>query len=525
VPEDNYDVGGMTAPVGAASGTNRVAEQAVAETVGFKRPLDMAQTIVLPPGTDQATVGSGVRRSGVSVSPAFDDHHPPAAELIDDCVHCGFCLPACPTYLLWGEEMDSPRGRIYLMKEGLEGEAMDQTMVRHFDQCLGCMSCVTACPSGVQYDKLIEATRAQVERRHHRPLADRLKRTAIFTLFPYPRRLKLARGPLRMYQRAGLGTVVHGTGLVRVLPRFLRSMEALAPKLGSPPRVPAVTPAVGRKRRTVAMLRGCVQGAFFPDVNAATVRVLAAEGCEVLAPKAQGCCGALSAHAGREDEALDFARALIRSLEDVDTVVVNAAGCGSNMKDYGRMLADDPRWAAKAAAFSAKVRDLTELLTELEPVAPRHPLDLTIAYHDACHLAHAQGIRKQPRELLQGIPGLQLKEIVEAEICCGSAGIYNLLEPDAARALGERKARNVLATEAQMLVTANPGCWMQIATTLESMGQRMPVAHTVQVLDASIRGLPVHELVESATSGPGTAVPRPASKAPAPNPVPASAKG
>jgi glycolate oxidase iron-sulfur subunit len=524
VPE-NYDVGGMTAPAGEASGTNRVAEQAVAETVGFKRPLDLAQTIVLPPGTEAATVGAASRRTGVSVTPAFDDHHPPAAELVDDCVHCGFCLPACPTYLLWGEEMDSPRGRVYLMKEGLEGEALDDTMVRHFDQCLGCMSCVTACPSGVQYDKLIEATRAQVERRHRRPLGDRLKRTAIFALFPYPRRLKIARGPLRIYQRARLGALLHGTGLVRALPRFLQSMEALAPKLASPPAVPEVTPAVGEQRRTVAMLRGCVQGAFFPDVNAATVRVLAAEGCEVLAPRAQGCCGALSAHSGREEEALDFARALIRSLEDVDSVVVNAAGCGSNMKEYGHQLRDDPRWAGKATAFSAKVRDVTELLTELEPVAPRHPLEVTVAYHDACHLAHAQGIRKQPRDLLSGIPGLQVKEIVEAEICCGSAGIYNLLQPEPARALGERKARNVLATEAQMLVTANPGCWMQIATTLESMGRRMPVAHTVQVLDASIRGVPVARLLAEATSGPGTAVPRPGPSASAAGPVPVSVKG
>jgi glycolate oxidase iron-sulfur subunit len=524
VPE-NYDVGGMTAPAGEPSGTNRVSEQAVAEAVGFKRPLDLAQTIVLPPGTQAATVGAASRRTGVSVTPAFDDHHPPATELVDDCVHCGFCLPACPTYLLWGEEMDSPRGRVYLMKEGLEGESLDEDMVRHFDQCLGCMSCVTACPSGVQYDKLIEATRAQVERRHPRPLGERLKRTAIFALFPYPRRLKLARGPLRIYQRARLGALLHGSGMVRVLPRFLQSMEALAPKLAAPPSLPEVTPAEGEQRRTVAVLRGCVQGAFFPDVNAATIRVLAAEGCKVLAPRAQGCCGALSAHSGREPEALDFARGLIRALEDVDTVVVNAAGCGSNMKDYGWLLRDDPRWAGKAAIFSAKVRDVTELLTELEPVARRHPLEMTVAYHDACHLAHAQGIRQQPRDLLRGIPGLELKEIVESEICCGSAGIYNLLQPDPARALGERKARNVLATEARMLVTANPGCWMQIATTLESMGARMAVAHTVQVLDASIRGVPVARFLSEATSGPGTAVPRPGSPVPATGNPPVSAKG
>jgi glycolate oxidase iron-sulfur subunit len=252
-----------------------------------------------------------------------------------------------------------------------------------------------------------------------------------------------------------------------------------------------------------------VQGSFFPDVNAATVRVLAAEGCEVVVPRRQGCCGALSAHAGREPEAVRFARHVIEVFEaaDVDTVVVNAAGCGSHLKDYGHLLRDEPgEWAARAGALAAKVRDITELLDELGPVAPRHPLPITVAYQDACHLAHAQAVRAQPRALLTGIPGLTLREPAEAEICCGSAGTYNVLHPGPARELGARKAAAVLATGAQAMVTANPGCWMQVSTTLARMGERMPVAHTVQVLDASIRGVPAGELLARALDGPGTAV-------------------
>jgi len=423
---------------------------------------------------------------------AFDDHRPPAAELVADCVHCGFCLPACPTYVLWGEEMDSPRGRIYLMNEGLGGEPMTDSMVGHIDACLGCMACVTACPSGVQYDRLIEATRAQVERRHRRPPADRALRGAIFALFPYPRRLRLMRGPLRLYQRTGIsGRLRRSAALQRISPT-LAAMESLAPPLGKPERIPERTTAQGSRRGTVGLLLGCVQREFFPGVNAATVRVLSAEGFEVIAPASQGCCGALSSHNGREEEAQRFARAFIEQFEraSVEHVVVNSAGCGSAMKDYVHLLSDDPEWAARAAAMSAKIRDVSEILAEVGAVATRHPLDVTIAYHDACHLGHAQGIRAQPRELLHGIPGLRLQEIAEGDICCGSAGVYNILNPEPARELGDRKASNVLATGAELLVTANPGCLMQVASSLERVGGHVALAHTVEVLDASIRGLP-----------------------------------
>jgi len=428
--------------------------------------------------------------------PAFDEHHPPSAALIGDCVHCGFCLPTCPTYVLWGEEMDSPRGRIHLMKQGVEGEPLTDSMVGHFDACLGCMACVTACPSGVQYDRLIETTRAQVERRHERTRRDRALRGAIFALFPYPKRLRALRGPLRVWQRIGGDRLLRRTGVLERFSPRLAAMERLAPRLDKAERLPERLAAVGARRAVVGMLTGCVQREFFPAVNAATARVLAAEGCDVVLPASQGCCGALSVHNGREPEALRFARALIDSFADagVEWIVVNAAGCGSSMKEYAELLRDDPAYADRAAAFAAKVRDVSEILVELGPVALRHPLPVTAAYHDACHLAHAQGVRAQPRELLRGIPGLELREIADPEICCGSAGIYNVLFPEPARELGDRKAANVLATGADLLVTANPGCLMQVAASVERAGGSIVLAHTVEVLDASIRGLPVSAL-------------------------------
>jgi glycolate oxidase iron-sulfur subunit len=432
----------------------------------------------------------------VQGEPAFDDDHPPRLDLIADCVHCGFCLTTCPTYVLWGEEMDSPRGRIYQMKQGLDGEPLTGSMVQHFDACLGCMACVTACPSGVQYDRLIEDTRAQVERRHTRTLRERALRGTIFALFPYRKRLRLLRGPLRAYQASGLQRLVGRSGLLDRLAPTLATLESLAPRLTSVPRPPRRVPARGPRRAVVGMLTGCVQGAFFPDVNAATIRVLAAEGCDVLIPPEQGCCGALSVHNGRAAQARGFARKLIDVFEHsgMDFFVVNAAGCGSSLKEYDVLLADDPAYAERAKVFTAKVRDLSELLVELGPVAERHPLPVTVAYHDACHLGHAQGVRAQPRALLRGIPGLELREIADPEICCGSAGIWNVLNPAPAAQLGDRKARDVLATGATLLVTANPGCLMQVAASVKRLGGEIALAHTARVLDASIRGLPVAEL-------------------------------
>ena len=421
---------------------------------------------------------------------AFDEHNPPDAALVADCVHCGFCLPTCPTYVLWGEEMDSPRGRIYLMKEGLDGEPMSDSMVSHWDACLGCMACVTACPSGVQYDTLIEQTRAQVERHHERSAQEKALRALIFSLFPHPKRLRLLRGPLRAMQAVGLDRALRRTGLLARMSPRLAAMESLTPRMGRPEPLPPYIRATGERRAVVGLLTGCVQGAFFPGVNSATARVLQAEGLDVVVPAAQGCCGALSMHNGREAEAQRYARALVDAFSDsgVEYVVVNAAGCGSTMKEYAGVLADDPAYAGRAREFAGKVRDVSEILVELGPVAERHPLEVSVAYHDACHLGHAQGIRSQPRQLLEQIPGLELREIAEAEICCGSAGIYNILNPEPARELGDRKARNIVATGARLLVTANPGCLMQVTSAIERSGHPMGMAHTVEVLDASIRG-------------------------------------
>lgn len=425
----------------------------------------------------------------------FDEHHPPPTELINDCVHCGFCLPTCPTYALWGEEMDSPRGRIYLMKLGVEGQAaMNDTYVGHFDKCLGCMACVSACPSGVQYDKLIEATRSQIERNYPRTLPDKLFRRMLFELFPHPTRLRLLAAPLWLYQHAGLQRLVRGTNLLKLLPARLRAMETLLPPVSisalQRSKIPARLPAQGLSRRRVGLLLGCVQRVFFADVNAATARVLAAEGCEVITPSEQSCCGALMVHAGQEDQALVLARKLIDVFEkaDVETIVINAAGCGSTLKEYGHLLRDDPQYAERARTFSAKCRDISEVLAELEPRAPRHPLPLRIAYHDACHLQHAQGIRAEPRQVLQTIPQLQVVEIPEAAICCGSAGIYNLVEPEPAQQLGNRKVQNILKTNAEAVVSSNPGCLLQITGGLQQAGHPLPTLHMVELLDASIRG-------------------------------------
>jgi glycolate oxidase iron-sulfur subunit len=424
---------------------------------------------------------------------AFDAIRPPEQETISDCVHCGFCLPSCPTYSLWGEEMDSPRGRIVLMREGLEETSeLSESIVTHIDRCLGCMACVTACPSGVRYDELIEDTRAQIERNWERSPRERFTKKAIFETFPHPSRLRPMVPLLAAAKALGITRMARrrSGGLVGAVPG-LRNLLQLAPEpplSGMVARLPEFTPAASRRRGSVAFLQGCVQRVFFHDVNAATVSVLAAEGFDVHAPADPRCCGALQLHAGEADPARALAQATIAAFEEYDSVVVNAAGCGSAMKDYGHLLRDDPDWAERARGFSAKVRDAAELLAAYEPVAPRAPVPMRVAYHDACHLAHAQGVRAQPRELLRGIPGMEVVDPPEWEICCGSAGIYNLVQPEAAAELGERKARNLLDTGAEAVVAANPGCAIQVAAHTERLGHRMPVLHPMELLNRSIQG-------------------------------------
>jgi glycolate oxidase iron-sulfur subunit len=369
-------------------------------------------------------------------------------------------------------------------------EVASGSFVQHIDTCLGCMACVTACPSGVQYDSLLEAARPQVEREAKRSVADRAFRRLIFAMFPHPGRLRALSWPLGVYQKFGIQQLMKRSGLLGMLPQRLQSMERLLPpiKFGGA-ELPARIPAQGAQRKRVALLLGCVQRVFFGNVNEATARVLAAEGCEVVIPQNQGCCGALAEHAGEEQDAMAAARRLIDAFEGVeaDTIVINAAGCGSAMKRYGHLLRKDAAYAQKAKAFAAKCKDISEVLAELEPRAPRGAVPLKAAYHDACHLQHAQGVRAQPRRLLQTIPGVQVREIAESEICCGSAGIYNLLEPDAATQLRDRKVRNILNTDAEVIVSGNPGCLLQIATGLEAAGRPMRIMHLVEVLDQSIR--------------------------------------
>jgi glycolate oxidase iron-sulfur subunit len=429
---------------------------------------------------------------------AFDDHDPPARELLDDCVHCGFCLPACPTYQLWGEEADSPRGRILLMDAAARGQlAMTADLVRHWDACLGCMACVPACPSGVRYDRLIEQTRQQVERRHRRPLADRLRRAAVFAVAPHPRRMRAVAAALLLYRAIGLRRLLRrdgGGGVTALAPAI--SVHAVTAR--TPRHVPAArTPA----RQQVVLLTGCVQHGLYGDVNQATARVLSAHGYEVRVPAGQGCCGALELHAGRQAAAQRRARRLLAALDHAmrapgAVLAVNSAGCGSVLKDYGELLDGTPE-AAAAAQLATRTRDVSELLAAPAATMPSlHPLPLRVAYHDACHLAHAQGIRDQPRRLLAAIPGLQLVPLAEADLCCGSAGIYNLVQPGAAADLGRRKAAHVRAAAPDALVAANPGCLLQIGAHLGGAAG-VPTFHPVELLDAALQGVPAATLLSA----------------------------
>jgi glycolate dehydrogenase iron-sulfur subunit len=312
----------------------------------------------------------------------------------------------------------------------------------------------------------------------------------LFATLPNPRRLRAIRGVMSLYQKSGVRRALHRSGILNALPASLRSMEALMPDVAPHEPTPVVSPATGPKRQRVGMLLGCVQREFLSPVNAATARVLAAEGFEVVAPVEQSCCGALLTHAGEEARAIEYARRMIDVFDkaDVDVIATNAAGCGSAMKEYGHLLRDDPSYASRGAAFSAKCRDVTEILAGVEPRAPVHAVRVRVAYHDACHLQHAQGVRAQPRALLARIPGLQVLEIPESTICCGSAGIYNLVQPKTAAELGDRKAQLVAALAPDVIATGNPGCLLQLQSALARIGRPTPVVHTVQILDAAISG-------------------------------------
>jgi glycolate oxidase iron-sulfur subunit len=408
-----------------------------------------------------------------------------------DCVHCGLCTAACPTYVELGDENDSPRGRIYLMRSVTDGELeLTNEVRRHLELCLDCRACETACPSGVQYGKLIEPFRIAMEKTGGaRPkTGDWFHRWILFGLFPYPKRMRLALAPARIAQLLRLDRLAEATGLVRLLPPRLRQLvRMLPPRAKQEPELPEFLPAKGARRAKVALFTGCVADVLFRGTNWATARVLQENGCDVVVPRSQVCCGAIHLHAGSSEPARELADANVAAfdLDDVDAVIVNVAGCGSMLKDYGHHWRDEK--TGDRVRFAAKVKDISEFLDALGLVPPQGELRMTATYHDACHLGHAQKITAAPRNLLAQIPGLELRELPETELCCGAAGTYNLTEPEMAGRLSERKLKNVLSTGAQAVVTANAGCILQIAREARRQGHKMWVGHPVDLLDRSYR--------------------------------------
>ena len=402
---------------------------------------------------------------------------PAMAHAIETCVHCGFCLPSCPTYAELGEEMDSPRGRITLMKTVLEGTLPLEQALPYVDRCLGCQACVTACPSGVPYGELLTPFRAMAEEQRPRPLMEKVARTLTKETLPYPGRFRLA---------ALSGKLA--TPLRPLVPRELGAMlDMLPPSVPPAQPLPAVVPAEGTRRGRVALLSGCVQSVLAPNINWATARVLSKLGIEVVIPPEQGCCGALMAHNGEAAAARKLARRNLNVFpEDVDAVLTNAAGCGSGMREYGLWFEGQPEEEA-ARKLAKRVQDVTVYLAALDlPELPPLPEPLRLAYHDACHLAHAQGVTAAPRQLLRKIPNLTLLDVPEAELCCGSAGTYNLEQPELAGRLGQRKAENLLRTGAQAIAAGNIGCLVQIDTHLRRLNQPLPIYHTLEVLHQAL---------------------------------------
>jgi glycolate oxidase iron-sulfur subunit len=408
-----------------------------------------------------------------------------------ECVHCGLCTASCPTYVETCDENDSPRGRIYLMRAVADGRLeMGPGVRKHLELCLDCRACETACPSGVQYGRMIEPFKIALQK--SAPPGEKtslLQRLILHHLFPYADRVKLALAPARLLQRIGAIDWAERVGLTRLLPPSLRRLQAMLPKLkAGSGRLPEVLPPIGPKRARVALFLGCVADAMFPETNAATARVLQQNGCEVVIPPTQACCGAIHYHSGVEEPALALARQNMAAFElnEVDAIIVNAAGCGAMLKEYAHILPAAEHDAADR--FTAKVKDISEFLMALGPIAPKNSLPMKVTYHDACHLCHAQQIRSQPRALLAMIPGLQLVPLEESEICCGAAGTYNLTQPEMSERLGRRKMDHIEATGAEMVVTGNVGCILQIARKIKERGRPMEVAHPIDLLDRAYQG-------------------------------------
>jgi glycolate oxidase iron-sulfur subunit len=430
-------------------------------------------------------VSEGVGRS--TQKSAFDVIDPPDTELYLDCIHCGFCLPACPTYRILGNELDSPRGRIYLIRAASEGKiGISDSFVKHMKLCLVCRACETACPSGVQFGHLMETARGQIDRNYTYPPAERRLRDFILSNFTSADRLTWLLRALRLYQRSGLQALVRASGLLTLFGR-LGQMEGLMPSipdLNLRHALPEMTPAIGPKRGRVGLLAGCVQSVLFPGVNLATARVLAENGYEVVAPKAQGCCGSLLIHEGERERGKALARKTIDLFEraEFDAVVVNAAGCGAAMKEYGDLLHVDPQYAQRAAIFGNKVKDVSQVLAAAPINGKLGSVPLKVTYQEPCHLVHGQRVREAPRALIRSIPGLQFIELKESDVCCGSAGIYNLINPTEAREVLERKLDRIAESGAEVVVSGNPGCLIQLEVGIKRRGMKVRVAHPVELL-------------------------------------------
>jgi glycolate oxidase iron-sulfur subunit len=415
----------------------------------------------------------------------------PAYEDYAHCVHCGLCLNNCPTYKLWGLEADSPRGRIRQIILVDQGRLpLGDSFVKHIDQCLDCRACETACPSGVEYGKLVEAARSQIEQNYRRPLFSRLARDFVFRgLLPYPRRIAILARLLYMYQRSGLQSLARASGILRLL--GLADREKLLPPIDSKfffSNLGSRYPAVGQRRARVALFAGCIAQVSFSALHEATIRVLTANGCEVVVPAGQTCCGALAAHAGVRDVARSLARTNLDVFlgDDFDAVITNAAGCGSTLKEYEHLFPGDAPEHTTAHAFRKKMRDITEFLAELGLSARLAALPMRITYQDSCHLLHGQKVREAPRKLLRAIPGLELVEMAMADYCCGSAGSYNVTETDTSLALLADKMKHARATNAPVIVTANPGCLLQMRAGAEIHGTGQEVVHVMELLDRAL---------------------------------------
>jgi glycolate oxidase iron-sulfur subunit len=407
------------------------------------------------------------------------------------CIHCGLCLNACPTYRLWNLEADSPRGRIHQMIHVEQGEvSVTDSFVDHIDKCLDCRACETACPSGVEYGKLVEYARARIERDYRRPLLSRIARDMVYRrLLPYPKRVATVARVLRFYQRSGLQSLARSTGILKLL--GLDKRERLLPRVDTHffyDRLGKTFPAAGERRARVAFFAGCVANVTFAELNAATIRVLTANACDVVVPDGQACCGALATHAGVRDVARELARNNLRAflLDDVDAVVTNAAGCGSTLKEYDRLFTPGEPEYGQASAFAKKTRDVTEFLAGLGLSASLKALPLRVTYQDSCHLLHGQKVREAPRKLLRFIPGLDLVELPHSDLCCGSAGVYNVTQTDASLELLAEKMHCASATGAQIIATSNPGCLLQMRAGAEMHHTDQQVLHVIELLDQAI---------------------------------------